>query len=69
VDGLSNLIYGSIFSRDFSCESKEVQEYVALREEFVGEKSVLSRMSVSDHLKKFFFRPSEIASFSSSVFS
>ncbi len=54
VDGLSNLIYGSIFSREFSCESKEVQEYVALRAEFVGDGSVLSHMSGRKQAKRLY---------------
>ena len=54
VDGLSNLIYGSIFSRQFSCESKEVQEYVAFRAEFVGDGSVLFNMRERKQAKRLY---------------
>ncbi len=44
VDGTSNLIYGSILNHEFSCMSREVQEYMVFRSELVGSKSILPRI-------------------------
>jgi hypothetical protein len=43
-----DLVYASIFAREFSCDSPEVRQYVALREEFIGDgvtKTAIQRMA------------------------
>jgi hypothetical protein len=43
-----DLVFASIFAREFSCDSPEVRQYVALRKEFIGDgvtKAAVQRMA------------------------